>query len=139
MFSPVNNIKKSLLTINFHTCFKIFKNCRSNSGRIFPIFFCVQKTACITWLRLYIYIVMKSKWHHIIVMTSNLSEVIPVYEFYSSFPTCCPELPRTLLRQNLCYILKFWSMKNLIYNLYSIADLYLWVPIRGDGYKGGSN
>ena len=41
----------------------------------------------------------------------------------------------SLLRQNSSLCLKFWSVKKLIYNLETIADLYLWVPIRGHGYK----
>ena len=45
----------------------------------------------------------------------------------------------TLLMQNLCYSFKIVSMKKLIYNLQSIVDLYLWVSVRGDGYKGISN
>ena len=138
---PVNNIKKSLLTIHLHTCFKISKNYRGNSGRIFSIFFLCSEN-CIYHMIKTIYIVMKPKWNPIIVMTSNLSEVLPVYDLNSSFPACCPELPQTsgvirdsLLRQNLCYSSKVWSVENLIYNLESNADLYLWLLFRRYGYK----
>ena len=34
---------------------------------------------------------------------------------------------------------KFMLQLKILVNEKSIADLYLWVPIRGDGYKGGSN
>ena len=42
---------------------------------------------------------------------------------------------RRLLRQIPFYGSYFWSARYLICDLLSIADLYLWVPLRGDRYK----
>ena len=41
----------------------------------------------------------------------------------------------SLLRQNSSLCIEFCYVKKLIYNLESIADLYLWVLVRGYAYK----